>query len=186
FANAGCGNCHDPGNSRHPYTDGLNHGSGVNWASQFVDTYSTDPRIVNVIGAIPQNMVEAIVASTPGHEINIHLDPIDFFEPFCFAANPCLVFDDPIAARGNNALETDRLNALVQVNLANADRGFIPGNLRGQPQSNTPSLRGIWYQSNFLRHGLAHTLNETILAPGHPALHEGERGYAVDALGNID
>jgi DNA-binding beta-propeller fold protein YncE len=186
FTEAGCGNCHDPNNARHPYTDGLNHGSGVEWAAKFVDTYATDQRIVNAIGAIPQNMVEAITASTPGHEINIHLDPIDFFEPFCFDLNSCLTFDDPLAARGNNALETERLDTLVQINLANVDRGFIPGNLRGQPMSNTPSLRGIWFQNNFLRHGLAHTLNETILAPGHPGLHPGEKGFAVDALGNID
>ncbi|HTJ42571.1 MAG TPA: cytochrome c peroxidase [Kofleriaceae bacterium] len=186
FTTAGCVNCHDPGNSRHPYTDGLNHGSGVTWASDFVDTYQTDPRIINAIGAIPQNMVAAIVGSTPGHEINIHLDPIDFFEPFCFDVTKCLEFDDPLAVRGDNTQETARLDALVQINLANADRGFIPGNVRGQPQSNTPSLRGIWFQSNFLRHGLAHTLNETILAPGHPALREGERGYAIDALGTID
>jgi hypothetical protein len=45
-----------------------------------------------------------------------------------------------------------------------------------------PSLRGLWFQSNFLRHGLAHTIREAILAPGHRALEGGERGFAVDAL----
>jgi hypothetical protein len=131
-------------------------------------------------------MSQANVASTPDHEINIHLDPIDFFEPFCFDLNHCLVFDDPLTVRGNKAAEDVRLNALIQVNLANADRGFIPGNVRGSPLSNTPSLRGIWYQSNFLRHGLAHTFREAVLAPGHPALGPGELGFATDALGNID
>lgn len=186
FASAGCGNCHDPGNQRHPFTDGLNHGSGAAWTSTFVDTYATDPRIINAIGAIPQNMVTAIAPSTPGKEINVHLDPIDYFAPFCFDLNKCLVFDDPLAVRGNTALESERLDVLVKINLANIDRGFIPGNVRGQPQSNTPSLRGIWFQSNFLRHGLAHTLKEAILAPGHPALAAGEQGFAVDALGNFD
>jgi DNA-binding beta-propeller fold protein YncE len=186
FTTAGCANCHDPVNQRHPYTDGLNHGSGADWATSFVDTYATDPRILNAIGSIPQNMVTAIAPSSSSKEINIHLDPIDYFAPFCFDLNKCLVFDDPLAVRGNNAAETERLDVLVKINLANADRGFIPGNVRGQPQSNTPSLRGIWFQSNFLRHGLAHTLKEAILAPGHPALADGERGFAVDALGNFD
>lgn len=186
FASAGCANCHDPNNQRHPYTDGLNHGSGADWVASFVDTYATDPRIINAIGALPQNMVQSIAPSSAGKEINIHLDPIDYFAPFCFDVNKCLVFDDPLAVRGNTAAESERLDVLIKVNLANADRGFIPGNVRGQPQSNTPSLRGIWFQSNFLRHGLAHSLREAVLAPGHPALADGERGFAVDALGNFD
>jgi hypothetical protein len=72
------------------------------------------------------------------------------------------------------------------VNLANVDRGFVPGNVRGQPQANTPSLRGIWFQNNFLRHGLARSLKEAILAPGHPLLSATENGFAVDAAGNRD
>ena len=186
FTASGCANCHDPGNQRHPYSDGLEHGAGVEWSSKFVDTYITDERIVDSIGAIPQVMLEAISGSTADREINVHLDPIDYFAPFCFDVTSCLVFEDPLAVRGNDAAETERLDALVQINLANADRGFVPGNVRGQPSSNTPSLRGIWFQSNFLRHGHAHTLKETVLAPGHPALGDNERGYAIDALGNID
>ncbi len=186
FTTGGCTGCHDPGNQRHPYSDGLEHGSGTAWSSNFVDTYSTDARIVNSIGAIPQLMLEAISGSTPDREINIHLDPIDYFAPFCFDVTSCLVFEDPLAVRGNLAAETERLDVLVQINLANVDRGFVPGNLRGQPATNTPSLRGIWFQTNYLRHGHAHTLKETILAPGHPALGAGERGYAIDGLGNRD
>jgi cytochrome c peroxidase len=186
FTTAGCANCHDPNNARHPYADGLEHGSGTAWTSQFVDTYATDPRILDSIGGIPQVMLEAISSSTVDKEINIHLDPIDYFAPFCFDVTSCLVFEDPLAVRGNLAAETERLDALVQVNLANADRGFVPGNLRGQPKTNTPSLRGNWFQSNFLRHGHAHTLKEAVLAPGHPLLGEGEQGYAVNALGNFD
>jgi DNA-binding beta-propeller fold protein YncE len=186
FTSAGCANCHDPNNTRHPYTDGLEHGSGTAWTSEFVDTYATDPRIINSIGAIPQVMLEAISSSTVDKEINIHLDPIDYFAPFCFDVDSCLVFEDPLAVRGNNTAETERLDALVRINLANADRGFVPGNVRGQPKSNTPSLRGNWFQTNFLRHGHAHTLKEAILAPGHPLLGEGEQGFAVNALGAFD
>jgi DNA-binding beta-propeller fold protein YncE len=186
FTSAGCGNCHDPASQRHPYTDGLNHGSGAEWPATFVDTYSTDTRIINAIGSIPQNMVQSIAPSTAGKEINIHLDPIDYFIPACFDLNKCEIFEDPLAVRGNTAAETERLDVLVKINLANVDRGFVPGNVRGQPQSNTASLRGIWYQTNFLRHGLAHSFREAVLAPGHPALHDGERGFAVDALGNFD
>jgi DNA-binding beta-propeller fold protein YncE len=187
FATAGCANCHDPNNTRHPYTDGLEHGSGTDWTTQFVDTYGADPRLTALIASgIPQQMLEAISSSIADREINIHLDPIDYFAPFCFDVTSCLVFEDPIAVRGNATAESERLDALVRINLANADRGFIPGNLRGQPKSNTPSLRGNWFQSNFLRHGHAHTLKEATLAPGHPLLGEGEQGYAVNALGAFD
>jgi len=186
FTQAGCINCHDANNSRHPFTDGRDHGSGSAWINDFVDTYSTDQRLIAAIQAIPQVLLEAISDNTPDREINIHLDPIDFFEPFCFDLQTCLVFEDPIAVRGNQALESQRLDALIKINLANADRGFIPGNVRGQPQSNTPSLRGIWYQTNFLRHGAAHSLKEAVLAPGHPALGQGELGFAIDALGHTD
>jgi DNA-binding beta-propeller fold protein YncE len=186
FTTAGCANCHTPGNARHPFTDGLNHGSGSSWASTFVSTYTSDPRITSTIGAIPQVMLEAITPGAADREINIHLDPIDYFAPFCFDLTSCLVFEDPLAVRGNLSAESTRLDALIKVNLANVDRGFVPGNVRGQPQSNTPSLRGIWFQTNFLRHGHAHSLKEAILAPGHPLLGAGETGYAIDALGHTD
>ena len=171
---------------RHPFTDGLNHGSGSGWTTDFVNIYNTDARITTAIGGIPQVMLEAITPGVADREINIHLDPIDYFEPFCFDLTTCLVFEDPLAVRGNLSAESARLDALIKVNLANVDRGFVPGNLRGQPQSNTPSLRGIWFQSNFLRHGHAHSLKEAILAPGHPLLGAGENGYAIDALGHTD
>ncbi len=186
FTNAGCGTCHDPGNLRHPYADGLEHGSGAGWTTTFVDTYANDPRITETIGGIPQIMLDGMSASTNDREINLHLDPIDYFIPACFDVTSCLVFEDPLAVQGNFAAESERLDALVRINLANADRGFVPGNVRGQPKVNTPSLRGIWWQGNFLRHGHAHTLKEAVLAPGHPLLGPGERGYAIDALGNRD
>jgi DNA-binding beta-propeller fold protein YncE/cytochrome c551/c552 len=187
FQQAGCANCHDPLSSRHPYTDGANHGAGSTWTNAFVDTYKADQRLLNIIATgIPQVLLEAIPPGTGDREINIHLAPIDFFIPFCFDLDSCLVFDDPLAVRGNNAAETQRLDALVQVNLNNADRGFIPGNVVGQPQTNTPSLRGMWFQTNFLRTGNAHSLKETTLAPGHPLLGSNETGYAVDSLGNKD
>jgi DNA-binding beta-propeller fold protein YncE len=189
FVNAGCANCHDPNNTRHPYTDGKNHGAGVGWLEQFINLYQADQRVVGLTGgSLPTQLLDARSGGTPDREINIHLDPIDFFTPFCFdlQKNACLTFDDPIAARGNNALESDRLEALTKVNLQNADRGFIPGNVRGQPLSNTPSLRGVWFQTNFLRHGHAHSFKEAVLAPGHPLLGPGENGFAVDALGHFD
>jgi hypothetical protein len=186
FTSAGCANCHDPGNLRHPYTDGRNHGSGSTWTSNFVDIYATDARVANAIGALPQVLLEAIAPGTADREINVHLDPIDYFAPFCFDLEACLVFEDPLAVRGNAAAETARLDALIQINLANADRGFVPGNVRGQPQSNTPSLRGMWFHSNFLRHGHARNLKEAVLAPGHPVLAAGENGFAIDALGQTD
>jgi cytochrome c peroxidase len=187
FMNAGCGNCHNPGNSNSPFTDGLNHGAGNNWASDFVNRYGTDPRLIALLpDGIPAAMTDAIHATTPDREINIHQDPIDYFIPGCFDVNNCLVFEDPALATPGSQAETDRLSAIIKVNLANVDRGFVPGNVRGQPQVNTPSLRGIWFQSNFLRHGLAHSLREAVLAPGHPLLQPGETGFAIDALGHVD
>jgi hypothetical protein len=186
FRSSGCASCHNPDDARHPYADGLNHGSGSDWTERFTNTYANDPRILETIGAFSETMLEAIATSIPDHEVNIYLDPIDYFIPFCFDVSNCLVFDDPLAARGNRDEETRRLNQLIVVNLQDPDREFVPGTVRGSPQINTPSLRGVWTQANLLRHGLAHTVREAILGPGHPALAEGESGFAVDALGNFD
>jgi cytochrome c peroxidase len=88
--------------------------------------------------------------------------------------------------RGNQAEETRRLELLVTVNLADPDRQFIPGNVRGAAQVNTPSLRGVWTQANLLHHGLGHTVSEAILGPGHAALQPSEFGWAIDVRGNLD
>ena len=60
FTSAGCANCHDPNNTRHPFSDGLNHGAGASWTQRFVDVYASDQRIVNAIDGIPQAMLEAL------------------------------------------------------------------------------------------------------------------------------
>jgi mono/diheme cytochrome c family protein len=186
FATAGCDNCHDPGNVRHPFTDGLDHGAGADWADQFVTTYFADARIVDEIGGIPQQMLEGIRPSVPDDEINIHLAPVDFFVPFCFDASSCLQFDDPLVVRGVEPAESDRIALLVAINLGDPDRGFVPGNLPGRPTTNTPSLRGLWWRTNFLHHGYAYTVAEAILPPGHAALRAGESGFAINALGKTD
>ena len=186
FRTAGCAQCHDPDNTRHPYTDGRNHGSGADWTQRFVDTYQRDPRVLDVIGAFPQRTLDGIVASFPDREVNVYLDAIESFTPFCFDVTNCLAFEDPLAVRGNRAEESRRLDLIVRVNLADPERQFIPGNVRGAPQINTPSLRGVWTQANLLRHGLARTIREAILGPGHVALEPGESGFAIDALGELD
>jgi DNA-binding beta-propeller fold protein YncE len=185
FESTGCANCHDPDNLRAPFTDGLDHGSGAEWAQEFVNVYFSDPRIVDEIGGIPQQMLEGITGSVNDSEINIHLAPVDYFSPFCFDATSCLVFEDPLVVRGLAAEDT-RLDALVRINLADPDRGFVPGNVPGQPKVNTVSLRGLWWRTNFLHHGYANTVAEAILAPGHPALRDGELGFAINALGETD
>ena len=53
-----------------------------------------------------------------------------------------------------------------------------------QVKVNVPSLRGVWTQANLLHHGHALSIREAILAPGHPGLRAGERGYAVGPDGN--
>lgn len=185
FGSAGCATCHDPNNARHPFTDGLNHGAGADWADRFVDVYFNDARIAQ-IGGIPQAMLEGLRGSTADGEINIHLAPIDYFTPFCFDAERCLAFEDPLVVRGVEPAESNRLDLLARINLADPDRGFVPGNLPGQPSVNTPSLRGTWWKTNLLRHGHAATVAEAILGPGHVALRPGEDGFAVDSLGRTD
>ena len=186
FRDSGCANCHDPDSARHPFTDGLNHGAGAGWAETFAGAYATDPRVLDEIGGIPQAMLEAIRPASGDGEINIHVSPIDYFVPFCFDASSCLSFEDPLVVRGVEPAESDRLQLLIDINLGDPDRGFVPGNLPGQPTSNTPSLRGLWWRSNYLHHGHAVTVGEAILAPGHPALRPGEDGFAVDAFGRVD
>jgi hypothetical protein len=134
---------------------------------------------------VPQVMQEAISSSIPDTEINIHLDPIDYFAPFCFDSQSCLSFEDPLVVRGT-AAEDLRLDLIQRINLDDPERGFVPGNVRGQPTTNTPSLRGVWWQPNILHHGHARSIAEAILPPGHSALKPGELGYAVDALNNRD
>ena len=183
FQQATCSSCHDPNNLRHPFTDGVNHGSGADWLSRFVSTYQNDPRITGSIGTFSQTLLDGIAsASTNDHEVNIYTK-LDYFVPFCFDQLSCLEFDDPLAVRGQVTEETRRLNLIIQVNLEDPDRTFIPGNVVGINAINTPSLRGVWASANFLHHGLAHSIREAILGPGHPALHPGEQGWAADAVG---
>ncbi len=165
----------------------MNHGTEADWVSRFINTYQNDQRVLAILpGGFPQTLLQAMAPSVNDHEVNVHQDPIDFFTPFCFDITNCFEFDDPFPARGNLTEETRRLNLLVQVNLADPDRQFIPGNVRGSPQINTPSLRGVWTQANLLHNGFAHTINEAILGPGHPGLHPGETGFAIDVRGNFD
>jgi hypothetical protein len=151
FSSAGCAGCHTPDDTRHPYADGLNHGSGADWTSRFVATYQSDPRVTNVIGALPQTLLDALTASHPDHEVNLWNNPLDFFVPFCFDVTNCEQFDDPLEVRGGTD-ESRRLDLLVTVNLADPDRGFFPGDVVGQAIVNTPSLRGVWTQANLLHH----------------------------------
>lgn len=187
FTMAGCNTCHDPTNTRHPFTDGVNHGSQADWISRFINTYQSDARLTALLPAgLPQTFLQANAPSVVDHEINVHQDPNDFFIPFCFDVGNCLEFDDPLVVRGNQTEESRRLSLLITVNLADPDRQFIPGNVRGAPQVNTPSLRGVWTQANLLHHGLGHTITEAILGPGHPVLQATEFGWAIDVRGNLD
>ena len=118
--------------------------------------------------------------------INIQADPLDYFIPCCFDTTNCLEFDDPLAVIGNTTEENRRLALILQINLADPERQFMPGNTRGNPAMNTPSLRGLWTQANLLHHGYAHRITEAILPPGHAALKPGELGYAVSNGGTFD
>ena len=179
FQQAGCSNCHHLDDARHPYTDGKNHGPGADWPARFIAEYRDDPRLRALLpDGIPQTMIDSAVEATPDKTVNLHRN-LDYFMPFCFTVDNCLEFQDPLAAKGNQVEETRRLELLIKVNLANPDRGTVVGNVVGQARVNTPSLRGVWTQAALLHHGLARTIPEAILAPGHPALGPGENGFAV-------
>jgi cytochrome c553 len=187
FSSAGCASCHDPNNTRHPFCDGVNHGRAADWTTRFINTYQADARVLAALpGGLPQTFLQANVTSTNDHEVNATLDPNDFFTPFCFSITNCFEFDDPLTVRGDTTEETRRLGLILKVNLGDADRQFMPGNVRGSPMVNTPSLRGVWTQAALLHHGMAHTILESIVGPGHPALANGQTGWAADALGRLD
>ncbi len=190
FSNeAGCDNCHDPNNNRAPFTDQRDHGGGAGFIRAFIDTYNQDARLLNVdpllANGVPDQMQRTYDADFTPQEINYQYNPIDYFQPFCFTEEECLVFDNPLAVRGS-VEETERLVRIALINLADPDRGFIPGQVINQPRVNTPSLRGVWLQHNLLRHGLAFSVREAILAPGHDALREREVGWAVNRRGEFD
>jgi cytochrome c peroxidase len=186
FTSAGCSGCHIPDDPLHPFTDDLNHGSGVTWIQQFINTYQDDPRVTSTIGSFPETMLEALPASLANdHEVNTWTK-LDYFIFACFDLNNCLEFDDPLAVRGDVTEETRRLNLLLTVNLEDVDRQFIPGDVVGQASVNTPSLRGVWSQYNLLHNGFGHSIREAILGPGHAALQPGETGYAIDQFGKFN
>jgi mono/diheme cytochrome c family protein len=179
FASVGCTNCHDPANSRAPFTDGLQHGLGADYNRRFVDQYEDDERVI-----LPQQFIDSLDGdgSIPSPEINIHLTPGDFFIPFCFDTVTCLKFEDPLAQTGDFDEESRRLNLINQFNLDDPERGFNPGQPLGSgPRINTPSLRGSWWLAGYLHHAFARNLREAILSPGHPALRPGEIGYAISS-----
>jgi DNA-binding beta-propeller fold protein YncE len=186
---ANCDNCHDPNNDDAPFTDQRDHGSGAGFIRAFIDTYNQDVRLTGLdpllAAGVPEQMQRTYDADFTPQEINFQYNPIDYFEPFCFTEEECLVFDNPLAVRGSDE-ETERLVRLALINLADPDRGFVPGQVINQPRVNTPSLRGVWLQHNLLRHGLAFSVREAILAPGHDALRDGEKGWAVDRRNEFD
>jgi DNA-binding beta-propeller fold protein YncE len=184
---AGCANCHNPDNSNAPFTDDRDHGRGAEFFTDFIREYGADARLLGIPGleaGIPQAMQDAATSETTPAEINWHDDDQDGFQPFAFDQNLMLRFDNPRASNGDE--ETRRLVRLALINLADPDREHIPGNVIGQPRVNTPSLRGVWLQYNLLRHGLALNLREAVLAPGHPVLREGEKGFAIDRIQGME
>lgn len=189
FASAGCATCHDPDNQRAPFTDGKDHGRGADFVDRFITEYSGDSRLLDVPnfdGVFPQALLDTQDTEGSDVEVNYHYPKLDFFEPFCFDQALCLVFDNPLSAARGSAEEAERLFRLIAINIADPDRGFIPGQVLGEPSVNTPSLRGLWLQHNLLRHGRALSFREAILAPGHKALRSGELGYAIDTSLEID
>jgi DNA-binding beta-propeller fold protein YncE/cytochrome c553 len=183
---AGCAACHDPDAPDHPFTDSRVYGRGVDWLGAFVTTYESDPRLLDLLpDGLPAPVLAAAGIQGGTREPAIFQPVLDGLIPACFSAQQCLRLDDPLAVRGSDAAEeARRLRRLIVLFLAGA--GFFPGSIVDQPMVNTPSLRGAWQQRSLLHHGLARTIEEAILPPGHAALRSNEHGHAVDAQGNFD
>jgi DNA-binding beta-propeller fold protein YncE len=186
FNQAGCASCHDPAAQGHPFTDNRNAGRGSDWARDFVTAYATDAAFLEILpGGIPAPL--AVAADVPFllTEPTAFQPVLDGLVPACFSAALCLRLDDPLAVRGSDAAEeARRLRRLATFYLAGP--GFLPGAVVGQPMVNTPSLRGLWRQRSFLHHGLARSIPEAIMPPGHPALRVGETGHAASVDGTFD
>jgi DNA-binding beta-propeller fold protein YncE/cytochrome c peroxidase len=183
---AGCASCHDPDATRHPFTDNRNYGRGADWLQAFVNTYDQDARLLALLpGGLPAPVVRAADVASAGAEPTVFQPVIDAMVPTCFSPALCLRFDDPLAVRGSDpAEEARRLRRLVMLQLAGA--GFLAGAVVDQPAVNNPSLRGVWLQRSLLHHGLARSIEEAILPPGHAALRPDQHGRAVDDQGNFD
>jgi DNA-binding beta-propeller fold protein YncE len=183
---AGCASCHDPEAQAHPFTDNRYFGLGSGWVRAFVTAYATSPVLGEILpDGVPAPLAAAATVETVATEPTIFQPVLDGLVPFCFSQAQCLRLDDPLAVRGSDgAEEARRLRRLATIYLAGA--GFFPGSIVGQPMVNTPSLRGLWLQRSLLHHGLARSIEEAILPPGHAALRDGQRGYAVDAQGAFD
>jgi DNA-binding beta-propeller fold protein YncE len=183
---AGCASCHYPDAQGHPFTDNRYFGRGSAWAMDFVREYAASPMLLEILPAgIPEPFQLAAGVGSVATEPTVFQPVLDGLVPACFSPALCLRIDDPLAVSGSDAAEeARRLRRLAIIYLAGA--GFLPGAVVGQPMVNTPALRGLWLQRSLLHHGLARSIEEAILAPGHPALRQGERGYAADALGTFD
>jgi DNA-binding beta-propeller fold protein YncE len=183
---AGCASCHDPAAQGHPFTDNRNAGSGSAWASEFVAEYALDATFLDILpGGIPAPLAIAAEVPFQPSDPTVFQPVLDGLVPACFSPALCLRLDDPLAVRDSDpAEEARRLRRLATFYLSGP--GFLPGAVVGQPVVNTPSLRGLWLQRSFLHHGLARSILEVILAPGHSGLRSGERGYAVSADGTFD
>jgi hypothetical protein len=211
FTDAGCANCHDGGNLEAGFTDQKSHGGGADWAERFVSEYNDGSDgdgdgIPDVDFANAQEIVAAAQfdnGSQPDEEVNMHLD-MDGFMPFGFDDENALEFKDPLSQDRGSAEEIKRREIIELVNLADPERGHVPGYVIGQPKMNTPSLRGVWWNPSYMHHSMAKTFREAIVRPGHEALRtEGEdalflmngahpdlgteeRGWAINVQGNPD
>jgi mono/diheme cytochrome c family protein len=194
FTTAICISCHPEGNIRTPYADGLNHGRGADWNKRFEQQFQDDQGNVldpnadpPIVLEFPQPFIDVASndGSRPDPEINIH-SPLDFFKPFCFDTQSCLVFEDPLGVPGNVVEQNRRLALIQRINFDDINRGFVPGNVDGSPRINTPSLRGAWWGASYLHHALARSIYEATLSPGHPGLRAGEKGFAVSTDGDFN
>lgn len=199
FNQAGCSNCHDPANGA--FTDNKLHGRGAEYFDRFIERY-LDSGLVDfdiAVAMLDANQNLNGSQAEAGEEVNLQLQ-MDTFMPFGFDEENILFFEDPLAEQPASQAELDTLLRQRIVNLEDPERGTPVGSTEGQVAVNTPSLRGVWWNPNFLHHGLAKTFREAVSGPGHtqlrteaflmngshPDMNGGERGWAVNITGSFN
>ncbi|ACY14220.1 hypothetical protein Hoch_1670 [Haliangium ochraceum DSM 14365] len=187
---AGCAECHDPDDARHPFSDGGNHGTGFDWALRFINAYDNDGRLrARLPDGVPGAMRDAATSAGSEVEVAPYHERLSYLQPLCIYdgdSDPCLAARSPMAAASGSQEESQRLARLIALYLGNPALAFIPGQVEGEFSVNTPSLRALWSLVSLTREGDARAPEAVFLPPGHSALGAGVVGRGVDRLGTFD
>ena len=184
---AGCANCHDPNNTRHPVHRRAQARLGRRLAAAVRQHLLTD-RASSTDRRIPQPHARARSRPDPSRTARSTSTSIRSTTSRRSASTPRTAWRSRIRWRRSATRPRSRSGSTLidRINLptrsAASCRATCAASRRstrrrcaasgGRPTSSTTAWRA--------------SVDEAILAPGHPALRDGEHGYAVNALGEID